>query len=85
MGPRVPTLIRRTSPAAEASDLKSLKAEFESQVRYQLLLNMTTKFTKEETQALKDCLEYELKKFTKDPALMPKRIQLLTNVLTKLD
>ena len=46
---------------------------------------MTTKFTKDETQALKDCLEHELKKFTKDPALMPKRIQLLTNVLNKLD
>ena len=45
---------------------------------------MTTKFTKEETEALKDCLEYELKKFTKDEALMPKRIQLLTTVLSKL-
>ena len=46
---------------------------------------MTTKFTKEETAALIDCLEYELKKFTKDPALMPKRIQLLSSVLTKLN
>ena len=46
---------------------------------------MTTKFTKDELEALKDCLEYELKKFTKDEALMPRRIQLLTSVLTKLN
>lgn len=45
---------------------------------------MTTKFTEKETEALKDCLEYELEKFTKDPALMPERIQLLTTVLQKL-
>ena len=45
---------------------------------------MTTKFSKAEEAALVDCLEYELKKFTKDPALMPERIQLLTSVLKKL-
>jgi len=46
---------------------------------------MTTKFTKDELAALKDCLEYELKKFTSDKALMPKRVQLLHDVLDKLD
>ena len=46
---------------------------------------MTTKFTKAELEALKDCLEYELQKFTKDEALMPERIKLLTSVLTKIN
>ena len=45
---------------------------------------MTIKFTKDEEAALVDCLEYELRKFTKDPALMPERIKLLTSVLKKL-
>ena len=45
---------------------------------------MIMKLTTEETEALKDCLEYELKKFTKDEALMPRRIHLLTTVLSKL-
>ena len=46
---------------------------------------MTTKFTKEELAALKDCLEYELRKFTKDEALMPERIKLLSSVLNKIN
>ena len=46
---------------------------------------MTVKFTKDELVALRDCLEYELKKFTKDEALMPERIRLLTTVLNKLN
>ena len=45
---------------------------------------MTTKFTEKEEAALKDCIERELDKFTKDRELMPTRVALLTDVLKKL-
>ena len=41
--------------------------------------------TKDEKAAVKDCIKRELAKFTKDRELMPKRVQLLTDVLTKLN
>jgi len=40
--------------------------------------------TKDEKAAVKDCIERELEKFTKERALQPKRVQLLTDVLEKL-
>ena len=40
--------------------------------------------TKDEKVAVRDCIERELEKFTKERALQPRRVQLLTDVLQKL-
>ena len=40
--------------------------------------------TKDEKAAVKDCIERELEKFTKERAMQPKRVQLLNDVLAKL-
>lgn len=40
--------------------------------------------TKDEKTAVKDCIERELDKFTKDRKLMPTRVALLTDALEKL-
>ena len=41
--------------------------------------------TKAEKAAVKDCIERELEKFSKDPKLQPDRIKLLTSALNKLN
>ena len=45
---------------------------------------MTTKFTQPEIESLKELLNCELAKFTKERKLMPARVQHLTDVLDKL-
>ena len=50
----------------------------------QIYTTITLIMTKDEKAAVKDCIERELEKFTKERKLMPKRVQLLTDVLEKL-